>query len=463
MANEIIKRDGNNVPVLAGVTDDANQYVTMLRVDPTTKRLLVGVSSAAASLTVGTTTVSSGTTTRVLYDNAGVLGEYVISGTGSVAMTTSPTFVTPVLGVASATSLATSAASPLLLTNGQLVTITLTSQTVGGATLTIPNFAGVADEFVFKTKSVTMSNKTFIAPALGTPISGTLTNCSGLSIGNVADMGTNVATFLANPSSSNFALAVTGETGTAGGVVFSDTPTLITPVLGVATATSINASSNFQLNSVDIRLRSYHVTNFETAARFTAVLVGNAAVSYNTSGLNIDSSATSTNSAQVQWLITGTVATGNIYTGSPWFSCSFCLGTAPTAGEAYVGLGLPTVAGAAITFTAKHIGFKVLNTAGPTHTLYATQGDGSTETASSALTTITDAGGGDLVEVALHVNGTSSVDYYWRLNGGAWSAATNLTTNIPSGDTTNAMSFAVSNHATTQRPYISVGSASYIR
>lgn len=69
------------------------------------------VTSAATTVTVGTTAVASGTTTRVLYDNAGVLGEYAISGTGSVAMTTSPTFVTPTLGAAAATSLTLSTAS----------------------------------------------------------------------------------------------------------------------------------------------------------------------------------------------------------------------------------------------------------------------------------------------------------------------------------------------------------------
>ena len=53
---------------------------------------------AGGSLTVGTTAITSGTTTRVLFDNAGVLGEYAISGTGSVAMTTSPSFTTPTIG-----------------------------------------------------------------------------------------------------------------------------------------------------------------------------------------------------------------------------------------------------------------------------------------------------------------------------------------------------------------------------
>jgi len=43
-------------------------------------------------ITVGTTIITGGTTTRILYNNAGVVGEYGISGTGSVAMTASPTF-----------------------------------------------------------------------------------------------------------------------------------------------------------------------------------------------------------------------------------------------------------------------------------------------------------------------------------------------------------------------------------
>ena len=133
-----------------------------------TPSALVGtnITGTAASLTAGlaTDTVSK-------------------TGTGSTyATNTSPTFVTPTLGVASATSLATSAASPLLLTNGQLVTLALTSQTVGATTLTIPDFASVVDEFTFKTKAQTMSNKTFVAPALGTPASGALTNCTSIPV-----------------------------------------------------------------------------------------------------------------------------------------------------------------------------------------------------------------------------------------------------------------------------------------
>ena len=156
------------------------------------------------TLTGGVTGSGTGSFAATVITNANLTGPITSvgnatsvaaqTGTGTTfAMQTGPTFTAPVLGVASATSLATSAASPLLLTNGQLVTVALTSQTVGATTLTIPDFANVVDEFTFKTKSQTMSNKTFVAPALGTPASGVLTNCSGYTDANLStsDVTTN--------------------------------------------------------------------------------------------------------------------------------------------------------------------------------------------------------------------------------------------------------------------------------
>lgn len=51
----------------------------------------------AASLTVGSSAISGGATTRILYDNAGVLGEYTLTGTGTVVvMQTAPSFLTSI-------------------------------------------------------------------------------------------------------------------------------------------------------------------------------------------------------------------------------------------------------------------------------------------------------------------------------------------------------------------------------
>lgn len=51
----------------------------------------------STSITIGTTTITAGTPTTILYDNAGVVGEYTITGSGTVvAMQTAPTFVTSI-------------------------------------------------------------------------------------------------------------------------------------------------------------------------------------------------------------------------------------------------------------------------------------------------------------------------------------------------------------------------------
>ena len=85
-----------------------------------------------SGLTIGTTTISGGTSGRVLYDNAGVVGELANTGTGNNVLATSPTLVTPALGVATATSLAIGGAT--IGTNALAVTgTTLLNNEIGRA------------------------------------------------------------------------------------------------------------------------------------------------------------------------------------------------------------------------------------------------------------------------------------------------------------------------------------------
>ena len=95
----------------------------------------------STGLTVGSTTIASGTNTKVLYNNSGTVGEYTISGTGNVAMTTSPTFTTPNI-----------------------------SSIINTGTLTLPTSS---DTLVGRATNDTLTNKTLTTPVINGTITGT--------------------------------------------------------------------------------------------------------------------------------------------------------------------------------------------------------------------------------------------------------------------------------------------------
>lgn len=134
--------------------------------------------------------------------------------------------------------LAIGTANSLLSSNGT-ASVWLSTGANVNAWLTTPSSANLASAVTDETGSgalVFATSPTLVTPALGTVASGVLTNATGLPVSTgISGLGTGVATFLATPSSSNLASAVTGETG-SGALVFGTTPTII-PADG-ATSTS---------------------------------------------------------------------------------------------------------------------------------------------------------------------------------------------------------------------------------
>lgn len=196
-----------------------------------------------------------------------------VSGTGSVVMTNSPSLVTPTLGAASATTLSVSGqitstqatgSAPLVVASTTRVTnlnvdraaladVATTATTAASVTtnanLTGPitssgNATSVASQTGTGTKFVMDTSPTLVTPNIGTPSAGVLTSCNGLPVSSgISGLGASVATFLATPTSANFAAAITDETGT-GSVVLSASPTFTGTLTAAAVAAKGVAEQN---------------------------------------------------------------------------------------------------------------------------------------------------------------------------------------------------------------------------
>jgi len=222
---------------------------------------LTWATAGISGITIGTTT-ANGTAGRVLYTDGALVQQYAISGTGSVAMTNTPTLVTPVLGDATGTSIVVSdgvsvsgangyleaggvngfieaigtnayvSTRTIRLFNGSQNTILAQSAATTDKTATFPNVTGTV---AVAATSATATQALFATATAGAPayrgiatadIATALTTPGAIG-GTTASTGA----FTTLSGTSALTLGVAGPTGTAGTVVLKNATNAFTTTI----------------------------------------------------------------------------------------------------------------------------------------------------------------------------------------------------------------------------------------
>jgi hypothetical protein len=273
---------------------------------------------------------------------AAVTGE---TGSGALVFATSPTLVTPALGTPSSVVLTNATGLPNAGLVNSAITINGNSVSLGGSTtvtatatnaLTIgtglsgTSYNGssavtVAIDSTVATLSgtQTLTNKTLVTPALGTPASGVMTNVTGLPLTTGVTGTLPVA---------NGGTGVTSSTGT-GSVVLSASPTFTgtpaAPTASVSTNTTQLATTAFVQAALQtlypvgsIYTNATNSTNPGTLLGFgtwTAFAAGRVAVGFNASNALFDTAEETGGSADStlpSHTHTGTTAAGGSASGT---------------------------------------------------------------------------------------------------------------------------------------------------
>lgn len=207
-----------------------------------------GVTTAPSWGKIGLTTHVSGT---LPIANGGTnqtsLGDITRTSDTNVTLTLGGT---PTGAVITSTSFTLGWTGTLAVSRGGLGVGTITGLMQGNGTSAV---TGITDSSTTGQTLRVTGASTYAWGALSLSTAAAITGT--LPVGNggtgITSLGTGIATWLGTPSSANLAAAVTDETG-SGALVFANTPTLVTPVIGAATGTSLAVTGNITTSAGSI-------------------------------------------------------------------------------------------------------------------------------------------------------------------------------------------------------------------
>lgn len=142
-----------------------------------------------------------------------------------------------------------------------------------------------------------------------TNISGNAATATNVALSGITGLGTGVSTFLATPSSTNLSSALTDETGT-GNLVFSNSPSLVTPILGTPQSGNLSNCTGYTGNAGTATTlqtaRTIDGVSFNGSANITVIAPATDAATSKTTPVDADefplaNSATSFTLAKLTW------------------------------------------------------------------------------------------------------------------------------------------------------------------
>lgn len=347
----------------------ANGFAGSVATDTTTPAITItttitgllignGTSGAISAATAGTDyVIPSGSITgnaSTVTTNANLTGVITSTGNATViasqtgtgtkfVVDTSPTLVTPTLGVATATTVnkitvtQPATGATLTIANGAILTAsatasvsgtntgdnatnttysslvsnaTHTGDATGSTALTVVKINGVLmsglgtgilkNTTTTGVPSIATAGTDYVVPAgaLGTPSSGTLTSCTGLPIATgVSGLATGVATFLATPTSANLKSAITDESG-AGSLVFTVAATLFRPI--IYTVIEVKTAPVISAGVLALDCNAGNVFHVSLNAAITSITFSNIPTTGNAYGLTLAFTADGT-ARSVTW------------------------------------------------------------------------------------------------------------------------------------------------------------------